>query len=151
MAARKAPAPTEAMEQQALITWWRWWCKTKGLDERLLFAIPNGAVLAGDARKRAIQMNNLKKTGLQAGLPDLMLAIEKSINDDAKGIPYPEKVAFMNPIVLFHGMFIELKRIGGKLSPVQLEMCDLLRRSGYNVIVAQGADEAIRAIKAYLE
>ncbi len=51
---------------------------------------------------------------------------------------------------LFPGLFIELKRKGGKASPEQLEMADFLRRAGYNVVIAQGFDEARRAIEAYL-
>lgn len=34
-------------------------------------AVPNGAVLAGDAKRRAIQMNALKRQGLRVGFPDL--------------------------------------------------------------------------------
>lgn len=36
-------------------------------------ACSNGAVLAGDARARAIQMNTLKSAGLVPGFPDLMV------------------------------------------------------------------------------
>ena len=34
---------------------------------------PNGAVLAGDAKARAIQSNALKKAGVMPGFPDLIL------------------------------------------------------------------------------
>ena len=33
--------------------------------------VPNGAVLAGNAKRRAIQMNALKRDGLKVGFPDL--------------------------------------------------------------------------------
>lgn len=36
-------------------------------------ACSNGAVLAGDARARAIQMNTLKAAGLTPGFPDLVV------------------------------------------------------------------------------
>jgi hypothetical protein len=36
-------------------------------------ACSNGAVLAGDARQRAIQMNTLKAAGLVPGFPDLIV------------------------------------------------------------------------------
>lgn len=36
-------------------------------------AVPNGATLAGDAKKRAIQMANLKRDGLCVGFPDLIV------------------------------------------------------------------------------
>ena len=39
--------------------------------------VPNGAVLAGDARSRAIQMNSLKRAGLKVGFPDLIAIAPK--------------------------------------------------------------------------
>jgi len=36
-------------------------------------AVPNGSVLAGDKKRRGMQMNRLKKTGLIVGAPDLIL------------------------------------------------------------------------------
>lgn len=35
--------------------------------------VPNGAVLAGNAKQRAIQMNSLKGNGLCVGFPDLLV------------------------------------------------------------------------------
>lgn len=35
--------------------------------------VPNGTVLAGDGRQRAIQMNALKRSGLRPGFPDLIV------------------------------------------------------------------------------
>jgi hypothetical protein len=97
-------------------------------------SIPNGTVLAGDAKHRAIQMNNLKRTGLRVGAPDLFLAIP----------------SFVGQMFLFAGLFIELKAIGGEASPAQLEMATLMRKQGYNAVIAEGFLEAQRAIMAYL-
>ena len=36
-------------------------------------AVPNGAVLAGNPRQRAIQMNSLKADGLCVGFPDIVV------------------------------------------------------------------------------
>lgn len=36
-------------------------------------AVPNGAVLRGDGRDRAIQMASLKRDGLSPGFPDLLV------------------------------------------------------------------------------
>ena len=35
--------------------------------------VPNGATLGGDAKRRAIQMANLKRDGLCVGFPDLIV------------------------------------------------------------------------------
>lgn len=121
--------PLEFQEQIAVIDWWRAFAPTIGQDERLLFAIPNGSFLAGDARARSRQTAKLKATGMRPGMLDLFLAL---------------------PTHAFPGMFCEMKRKqGGITSPEQVVMISLLRRAGYNVIVARGADEAIKAIRAY--
>lgn len=137
-----APIASEAAEQSAVITWWSSYARTRGLDERLLIASANGAVLAGDAKHRAIQMARLKRTGLRVGVPDLFLAKSRH----AKPI---EVLADFEP-TLFHGLWIEMKRVGGKATPEQVEMADVLRRQGYNVVLAEGFDEARRAIMGYL-
>ena len=125
---------SEHQEQAAVISWWASYAATRNIDPRLLFAIPNAA-------KRSYALaNRMRKEGMVSGIPDLMLARPK-IFIDATGAPITE----------FAGLFLELKRVGEKATPAQLEMIDLLRKQGYNCIVAQGADEAIRALKAYIE
>ena len=127
----RADVPTESQHQIALVQWWTLYAATHKIDPRLLMSSQAGAHLAGDARRRAIAVARMKREGWQAGVPDLMLAI-----------PRPG---------VFAGMFLELKRIGGKLEPHQADYHDLLRRSGYNCVTCYGADECIRAITAYLE
>lgn len=134
MRSKQAQRPSETQEQSAVIAWWDAWSRTKGLDPRLLLSIPNGAVLAGDARARAMQMNKLKRTGLRPGVPDLFLAL---------GFMFNGRLAF-------NGLFVEMKSAEGKISTPQREYIELLRGSSFNVIVALGAGEGIRAIKAYV-
>lgn len=136
--------PTERAEQMAVCDWWRSYCKTRGLHENLLLSIPNGSVLAGDSKRRAIQMNNLKRTGLRIGAPDLLLAAPKVANNELSGRHYRD-------CAIFFGLFIEMKRRGEKARPEQIAFADLLRRQGYSCLIACGADEAIRAIRGYLE
>lgn len=74
----------------------------------------------------------LKKEGVCAGVPDLMLAI---------------------PSQSYHGLFIEMKRKNKSLSKVSSEQTDWherLKSQGYQVVVAFGADAAITAICEYL-
>ena len=130
--------PTERQEQAALIEWWGHYAKTRELDERLLFAIPNGAVLAGDAKRRGIQMANLKATGLRAGIPDLFLAAPQFRYDGQ----YQRG-----------GLFIEMKRKGEKVKygSAQDECLTILAKNRFQIAVCEGADAAMRAIKEYLE
>ena len=132
----QTPRISESAHQQAVIQWWASYCRTVGLDERLLMASQSGAVLSGDARARAIQAARLKREGWRAGVPDLQLAVP---------LFDPDRRA-----CLFHGLWIELKTVGGRASLPQLAYIDLLRHTGYNALICLGADEAIRAITAYV-
>lgn len=126
----KIPLPTEHAEQVAVCQWWASYCVTRKMDEALLFSIPNGTLvnIAGYMR--------MKKEGFRKGAPDLMLAAPKRV---------------INQPHLFCGLFIEMKRRGETARPEQIAFADMLRRQGYAATVAQGADEAIRAIRGYLE
>lgn len=135
--ARKAPQATEHAEQAAVCAWWAAYSRSKGLDERLLMASAGGAHLAGDARVRAIQSHKLKASGYRVGTPDLFLANPRYFRESG--------------VVTFYGLFLELKRKGGKASIEQRGYADLLRRQGYCCVIAYGFEEAQRAIKSYLE
>lgn len=127
---KEAKYPTEHVEQVTLINWWRDNCKTFGLDERVLFCIPNSSRLSGGGRiyKWA--------EGLRSGVPDLILAVLR-VN--------------MAMTKMTAGLFIEMKRIkSGKVSDEQAAYHTLLRAQGYAVEVCYGAEEAKAAIKRYL-
>jgi len=127
-----APRISEHAEQVAVIQWWGSYCGTVGLDERLLMAIPNAA-------KRSPRTGSaMKAEGLRPGCPDLMLAV-------------PMRTEQHGRVPLFHGMFCELKATDGKARDNQIDYADVLRKAGYNCVIVYGADEAIRAIKAYVE
>lgn len=121
----KPPVPTEHVEQRSVIMWWELFARTKRIDPRLLFAIPNGA------DKSPAQAQKFKLEGLRPGVPDLLLA-------------YPHRG--------WPGMFIEMKRQGGKVKPdsEQGKYHQLLRSVGYKVVVAAGAEEAAAAIESYV-
>lgn len=94
-------------------------CALKGIP---IFAIPNG----GD-RHVAVAVK-LKKEGVKSGVPDLFIPVIRSN---------------------YGGMFLEMKRKGGKLSDVQRFWLDQLEEEGYRVKVAFSVDEAIKAIEDY--
>ena len=64
-----------------------------------------------------------------AGVPDMFLAIA---------------------IPPFHGLYIELKVKGGKVSAKQRDWIKQLRAQGYAVEVCYGADDAILVLQQYL-
>jgi hypothetical protein len=110
----------EHQEQMAVINWFR-------LQHRqyasYLFAIPNGGVRnIGTAVK-------LKKEGVLAGVPDLFLMI---------------------PMNGYHGLWIEMKVKGGRVSDSQKQFMGAATLMGYPAIVCYGFDEAKNAINNYL-
>lgn len=121
---------SEHAEQCLIFQWWNLWASSKGLDPRLLVAVPNAQKFMSKARNIYAAYASAKAEGLRDGYPDLILDLATDV---------------------FHGMRIELKAKDGKISPEQREYADLLRRQDYNVITAFGADEAIRALTVYCE
>jgi hypothetical protein len=122
LTAPKPYIPKEYDEQVTVFAWAKY-CKLDGVD--LMYATLNGVRLPiGLARK-------MKKAGLCAGPPDINV-------DVARGG--------------FHGLRVEMKREkGGEVSDTQKEWHARLRSEGYRVVVAEGANEAIQAIKTYLD
>ena len=127
----KALIPTESDECANLL---QWAAVTKHQGRRLselLIMIPNGAVLAGDAKHRAMQMNRMKKLGFRPGVSDYFLPV---------------------PVGVHHGLWLEMKRTSrGILSDAQLEFHAAMRTQGYATAVSVGFEQAINAIKRYLK
>lgn len=90
---------------------------------KLIFAIPNGG--------QRDTGNWMVAEGLKAGVPDLFLPV-------ARGG--------------YHGMFIEMKAVGGKKPRETQEMwIGALRRQGYHVVVAYGWEEASKKLMEYIK
>ena len=111
---------SEHQEQVMLITWFRMQYKQYKYH---LWAIPNGG------SRHIVTAVNLKAEGVLAGVSDLFLMIPKAG---------------------WHGMFIELKAKGGKLSDKQIEFMGAATLMGYQAVVCYGFDEAKEAITKYL-
>lgn len=104
--------------------WWALACRGFGVDERLLFAIPNGG------ERNVIVAARLKAEGVRSGVPDLFLAFS---NGD------------------FNGLFIEMKKQkGGRVSDSQKTYIELLQKRGYCAVVCNGWMEAKEEIERYL-
>ena len=86
----------EHTEQVNLMKWWALACRAYQLDERMLFAIPNGG------QRNIIVAAKMKQEGVRSGIPDLFLAVPKKD---------------------YHGLFIEMKKVkGGRVSENQKEI-----------------------------
>lgn len=100
------------------------WASYNPVLKKLLFSIPNGG------SRNLLEAVNLKKTGVKSGVPDIFVAL---------------------PNKKYHGMFIEMKRIGGRLTKTQSDFIKLLNEKGYYAVVCFGFLEAKREIEEYLK
>lgn len=99
----------------------------RGMVRDRFASIPNGATLAGDARRRAMQMGRLKAEGLRVGMPDMVFWRDGG-----------------------RVLFIEVKNgQSGRVSPEQREVHDGLRAAGFEVAVARSVFEAHEAITEF--
>lgn len=98
-----------------------------------LWATPNGAKLTyrknASGQRYSPEANKLVAEGLLSGVPDIQLA-------QARGE--------------YHGLFLEMKKPGGRVSDEQKKMIALLRGNGYRVEVCYSTREAAAVIVEYL-
>ena len=91
---------------------------------QFLFHIPNETTGGPGWISRNSQM------GCRSGVPDLMLPI---------------------PMHGYHGLFIEMKRAGGRLDVTQRKWISALAGFGYLAICCHGWEEARDALQRYME
>lgn len=123
---------SESIEQQAVITWFR-----TQYPDKIIFAIPNGAWLSGDAKRRAMIMRKSKKEGLLPGVSDLFIPVPIMPTNGS----------------WFHGLFIEMKAEGKtwcSVSPVQRQFLEDMVAQGYLAIWAAGFEHAKQIIEDYM-
>lgn len=116
--------PTEHQIQTAIVEWANTFyliCPFKVSHH--LIAIPNGGY------RNKSEAIRLKKEGVKSGVSDLFLA-------------YPSRG--------FHGLWIEVKKISGKLSNDQKNWLDMVNACNYKGVVIYGVSQGIHAIKDYL-
>jgi hypothetical protein len=112
----------ESEEQTAIIEWANI-MQHRVPELALLYHVPNGG------SRNVVEAKRLKAQGVKPGVPDLVLPV-------ARG--------------KYHGLYIELKTLRGRVSDAQKQWIDALRNQGYAAIVCRGADEAIAMIAKYL-
>ena len=115
---------TESQHQQQVITW----CDHEAppairLKTAQILHIPNGG------HRNKADAGRLKAEGVRAGIPDLFLPV---------------------PAGPFHGLWVEMKKQGGRPSHEQVCRLAELRRNGYRAVIAVGWREAVAIISDYL-
>jgi hypothetical protein len=112
----------EAQEQASVFEWAAWAAK-RTPELNLLYHVPNGG------SRNVVEAVHLKQQGVKSGVPDIVLPV-------ARG--------------KYHGLYIELKTLRGRVSDTQKQWLDALRNQGYAAIVCRSADEARAMIGRYL-
>ena len=113
----------ESDHQQALFQWAKL-MQAQYPELKLLHSIPNGG------KRNKIEAVRLKKEGVLAGVSDVFLPVSRG---------------------KYHGMYLEMKVKGGKLSDNQKWWMSETTKQGYLSIVCYGWQEASETIKRYLE
>lgn len=118
----QALIPSEYSSQATVIAWAET-MRPKFPELDYLHSNGNGVRLSIGAAVKA------KRSGQKAGVPDLFLPVKKSFAS---------------------GLYIEMKKKGGRVSDDQERWKLFLRSQGFRVIVCWSADEAIRELETYV-
>ena len=115
-------AASEHDLQVACVRWFRYQYQKYA---RLMFAIPNGG------QRNAVVAAKLKAEGVQAGVPDLFLAVPRGDR---------------------HGLWIEMKNgKAGRLSDAQKAIHETLRQHGYQVEVCRDSLQFRQIVNDYMK
>ncbi len=125
---------TESNLQQACV---RWWKMQYPQYSKLLIAIPNHAVLSGDASQRARQWKRLEAEGAVTGAADMVLFMPKR-----------NHLKMVEAMML--GCFFELKTHKGKQSPQQKEFQKQVEAQGYEYVIIKDIESFIKKVKEYI-
>lgn len=123
-----AKSGTESGHQRAVFCWAA--LNTKRFPElKWLHHIPNGGSRGDDAKSRAIRGANLKAEGVRTGVSDLMLPVKRGD---------------------WSGLYIEMKKPGGKESPEQKEFGAFVKSQGFGYVCCDTWEKAVQVIEKYL-
>ncbi len=140
----KKKTTSESDEQKMFFDWVRRRAASNPIYENV-FAIPNGAFLAGDKLRRAKQMARLKAEGLSPGVLDIFVAVP------ASAMHRCQKCGKSAISRIRGGLFIEMKAGKNLVTLAQKNWITRLRDAGYDVAVCYSGQEAISALERYLE
>lgn len=115
--------PKESQEQSLFFKWLDY-VTIDGHDLRPhCYAVPNGG------SRHVVEAVNLKRQGVTPGVPDICVDV---------------------PAGKAHGLRLEMKRVGARPTPAQVEMLELRRSMGYAAVITEGFDAARRETVKYL-
>lgn len=114
--------PTEEQEQTVVMHWAEMMAG-RWPELGLLFHIPNGG------KRSKTEAARFCAAGVRSGVPDLFLPCSRGG---------------------YHGLWIEMKAIGGRVSREQEQWRKDLLEQGYMCAVCYGADAAIATIEKYM-
>lgn len=130
----KLPEQSESKLQQSCVKWfdfqynnkYTWFITSKDFKTKrtsMLIKINN------EGQRTITNASRIKAEGLCNGAPDLLLSI---------------------PNLPFCGLFLELKKINGRLSYEQLYMHEKLKQIGYSVEIIYSVEDFIKVVTNYL-
>lgn len=115
---------SEAQEQEALFRWADF-AVSKHPELELMYHVPN------EGKRTVSNGAALKRQGLKKGVPDICLPVPRG---------------------KYHGLYIEMKKIGGNPTAEQKYYINELAKQGYAVYIAdKGWSDAAEMIKWYLK
>lgn len=115
--------PTEEQEQ-TVVMHWAAMMAGRWPELGLLFHIPNGG------KRLKTEAARFRAAGVRSGVPDLFLPCGRGG---------------------YHGLWIEMKAIGGRVSREQEQWRKDLLEQGYMCVVCYGATAAIETIEKYMQ
>lgn len=124
-----AKSGTESGHQRAVFCWAAL-NQTKWPELRWLHHIPNGGARGDDAKTRAIRGNALKAEGVRTGVSDLCLPVKRG---------------------QWSGLYIEMKKPGGKESKEQKEFGEFVKSQGFGYVVCDHWEKAVQVLTEYLQ
>lgn len=126
-------------EEQLQAKCYQWFHNSFPALRGLLFHIPNG----GNRSMR--EGAAFKAIGVIAGVPDLMLCVPANIRTETKIIG-----GYAINYSMKHGLFIEMKAKGGKLSEAQVKAHARFRNAGYEVLTVNNFSDFEKIIRNWL-
>lgn len=123
-------------DEQVAVFQWAAISEYKNIFQGSLFAIPNQGGSGWNGKRRGMQM---VKEGLKKGTADIFFAY-----------PIREKGYGVMPIIVYHGLFIEMKAPDEYLKPKQREFLIEMMGRGYAAQCCQGAGVAVDLLTTYM-